>query len=77
VLTAGSPTSRTGSFCGTTAKTSEIKQTSSATTSALSYDGVSDTYTYTWRTTTAMKGCRDLLLIFKDGSSLRTLYNLR
>jgi hypothetical protein len=75
VLTTGSPTS-TVTTCSPTAKTAEVKQTSNATTSALTYDSASDTYTYTWRTTTTMKGCRDLLLTFKDGSKLRTLYKL-
>jgi hypothetical protein len=73
----GAPTSAVLTSCTATAKTAEVKQVSSAAASALTYDAASATYTYTWRTTTAMKGCRDLVLKFRDGTSLTTVYSLR
>jgi len=75
VLVSGYP--KTGlASCGSAA-TDEIEQTVSSATSALTYDPVSTQYNYTWKTTTAMKGCRDLVLKFRDGSTLRALFNLR
>jgi hypothetical protein len=77
VLSAGFPRS-TEVACSGSTRASEVKPAGGATTgSPLTYDAKSGTYTYVWRTTTAMKGCRDLVLGFRDGSQLRTLFNLR
>jgi hypothetical protein len=75
VLADGYPKSGTAS-CGSV-PTDEIEQSVKSTTSALTYDPGSTQYTYTWRTATTMKGCRDLVLRFRDGSQLRILFNLR
>lgn len=75
VLADGYPKSGTASCASAS---TEIEQTVSSATSALTYDPVSTQYTYTWKTTTTLKGCRDLLLRFRDGSSqLRAMFNLR
>ncbi len=57
--------------------TGEIEQTLPASTSALTCDPISTQYTYTWKTAKTMTGCRDLVLRFRDGSTLRALFNLR
>ena len=75
VLAAGYP--KTGAATCGSAATDEIEQTVSDTKSALEYDAASGQYTYKWKTSTTLKGCRDLVLKFRDGSQLRTLYNLR
>jgi hypothetical protein len=75
VFAYGYPKSGTAT-CGSAA-TDEIEHTVAAGTSTLTYDVASGQYTYKWKTTTAMKGCRDLVLRFRDGSQLRTLFNLR
>lgn len=74
VLVNGYP--KTGpASCGSTSN--DVDQTASSATSALTYDPVSTQYNYTWKTTKAMVGCRDLVLKFRDGSTLRALFNLR
>jgi dipeptidyl aminopeptidase/acylaminoacyl peptidase len=45
--------------------------------SALAYDPRSQQYVYLWATDRSMRGCRALTLTFRDGSTLRTLYQLR
>jgi hypothetical protein len=45
--------------------------------SALSYDLVSNQYTYLWKTLKTATGCRELVLRFRDGSELRAVFNLR
>ncbi len=70
------PTVTVSTACTKTAKTNAVKAVGSSGTSVLTYDKVSDTYTYSWRTTTAMKGCKELTLAFRDGSELHTLYLL-
>ncbi|MCA1701954.1 MAG: PxKF domain-containing protein [Actinobacteria bacterium] len=47
------------------------------TTTALTYDALSTQYTLIWRTTAAMKGCRHLVLRFRDGSQLVATFSLR
>lgn len=75
VLVAGYPKSGAASCGG--AATDEIEEMVSSAASALTYDIVSGQYSYKWKTTTAMKGCRDLILKFKDGSSITAAFNLR
>ena len=76
VLADGYPTSTT-STCSSTSGTNDVRVTSSASSSRLTFDAKSGTYTYTWKTTTAMKGCRDLTLRFRDGSQLQVVFSLR
>ncbi len=59
------------------APTDAIEQTVRATASALSFDSTTGQYTYAWKTSKSMKGCRDLVLRFRDGSELRLLFRLR
>ncbi|MCA1713115.1 MAG: PxKF domain-containing protein [Actinobacteria bacterium] len=70
------PPSSTTFACDSTERANEGKPTGSAATSSLSYDAGTRTYTLTWKTSSTMKGCRDLVLRFRDGSKLRTLYRL-
>lgn len=76
VLATGSPTS-TAFTCPSKARTNEVRATGSSTSPLLTYDAASGTYTYMWKTTTAMKGCRDLTLRFRDGSQIKILFKLR
>jgi hypothetical protein len=45
--------------------------------SALAYEPRSRQYVYLWVTDRSMRGCRELTLTFRDGSTLRTLFSLR
>jgi hypothetical protein len=45
--------------------------------SQLVYEPRTQQYVYLWSTDTSMRGCRALTLTFRDGSTLRTLYQLR
>ena len=56
--------------------TDEVEQTLPASSSALTYDAVSATYTYTWKTA-KIPGCIDVLLKMRDGSELRAKFKLR
>lgn len=47
------------------------------TSGLLAYDRKKGTYTYTWKTTKTMKGCRQIVLRFKDGTVRIALFNLR
>jgi hypothetical protein len=42
----------------------------------LSFDPVTDSYTYVWKTDKAWNGCRALLLTFRDGRSATALFEL-
>jgi hypothetical protein len=55
----------------------EIEQTSPSGGGSLSYDAASQTYTYLWRTDKGWRGCRDLVLRFRDGSSVAARFTLR
>lgn len=55
--------------CDTSAPLDDIEQTVTAGGSSLSYDAISDQYNYVWKTDKAWAGtCRQLVVIFKDGS---------
>jgi hypothetical protein len=46
--------------------------------SSLSYDPVSDQYTYVWKTNKAWAGqCRQLVLRFNDGQEFRANFQFR
>ena len=56
--------------CDLSGGTSTVTETTSAGNSTLSYDPVSGTYTYVWKTDKAWSNtCRRLLLRFTDGST--------
>jgi hypothetical protein len=75
VLAAGYPRSA-AITCGS-AGTDEVETTLTAAASALTYDAATQQYSYVWKTSTSQRGCRDLVLRFRDGSTLRMLFNLR
>lgn len=53
-----------------------IEQTSTAGSSGLSYDPVSDEYTYVWKTEKLWAGtCRQLVVGLKDGATHMALFN--
>jgi len=55
--------------CGTGAPIDDIETTITAGGSSLSYDSITDTYTYVWKTNQAWAGsCRQLIVTLKDGS---------
>ena len=62
-------------MCGSLACDS-VEQTVSAGSSYLSFDPVTDSYTYVWKTDKAWNGCRALLLTFRDGTSATALFEL-
>lgn len=62
--------------CGTGPK-DEVELTVSAAASRLLYEPKTQQYVYVFKTDRSWKGCRDLTLVFRDGSRLRTLYALR
>ena len=63
--------------CGTNPTINPTEQTTPLGSSGLTYDTKTRQYTYTWKTLAAAKGCRDLVLKFRDGSQLRAMFNFR
>jgi PKD repeat protein len=58
--------------CNSNAQVDGIEETVSAGTSSLSYDPVSDTYTYIWKTDKAWaNSCRQLVVKLNDGTFYR------
>ncbi|MGM9470818.1 PxKF domain-containing protein [Pseudarthrobacter sp. YS3] len=77
ILAAGSPTSIPVT-CETGAALAEVETTSTAGSSSLSYDAVSGTYTYVWKTEKAWAGsCRMFKLTLNDGTSHTALFKYR
>lgn len=66
VFANGYPVSRSVA-CGS-APSDAIEQTSTSTTSGLTYDTKSNRYSYVWKTDRTFMNCRDLVLRFRDGS---------
>jgi hypothetical protein len=75
VLVAGSPSSAIVA-CGS-GPADAIEQTTTAGASTLTYDAGSARYQYVWKTDTAWVGCRDLVLRFRDGSTLRARFSFK
>jgi hypothetical protein len=68
VFSAGYPLSQSIA-CGTSAPSDIVEETSTSGASVLSYDPVSDQYTYVWKTNKDWsKSCRRLVVRFNDGS---------
>ena len=68
IFAPGSPSSQDVA-CSNGAPIDAIEETVTAGASALSYDSVTDTYSYVWKTSKTWAGtCRQLTLTFNDGS---------
>jgi len=64
----GNPTSRQVP-CGSVPSPAAGEETNTPGSSSLSFSATSDQYTYVWKTDKAWEGtCRQLVLVFKDGS---------
>jgi hypothetical protein len=75
VLAAGSPSSAAIS-CSTTAATDPVEETVAATSSSLTYDAASDTYTYVWKTDKSWAHtCRRLSVKLVDGTTHTADFN--
>lgn len=77
ILAAGYPRS-VRVACDSQAPTDEIEVTTSAGSSGLQYDSVSDLYTYAWKTNKAWSGtCRQLVVTLVDGTSHTATFAFR
>ena len=64
--------------CGSGAPIDEVEQTVTAGASGLSYDGATNTYSYTWKTDKKWAGsCRQLVLKLVDGSEHSASFQFR
>ncbi len=71
IFAAGSPSSAV-TTCDPNATVDAVEQTVTAGSSSLSYDSVTDTYNYVWKTDTKWaSSCRQLVLTLKDGLKYR------
>lgn len=75
VFAAGSPSS-SATACGS-GPSDDLESTVSAAGSTLTYANASDRYQYVWKTNNAWKGCRELVLHFRDGSVMRARFMFR
>lgn len=74
VFADGSPAAR--AIPCPTAPSDLVESTTSSASTELSYDPVSDRYTWTWKTSKAWaNSCRELTLSFSDGSFARALFH--
>ena len=77
IMAAGSPASAVVN-CSTGAQLAELEQTSSAGNSSLSYDSVTATYTYVWKTDKAWaQTCRRLDVRLIDGTVQTAIFKFR
>lgn len=77
VMSAGSPTSVQVS-CSTGAPTDDVEITTAAGGSSLSYDAVTGTYTYVWKTATSWAlTCRTFRMKLDDGTVHEALFTFR
>jgi hypothetical protein len=68
IFLAGYPLSRQIA-CESNAPSAEVDQTVNAGGSILTYDSLTDQYTYVWKTNKSWAGtCRQFIMILKDGS---------
>lgn len=76
IFSAGSPAA-TVIPCDSTTPVDGIEATATAGTSGLSYDALTDTYTYVWKTDKGWAGtCRQLVVTMDDGTSHRANFEL-
>jgi hypothetical protein len=77
IFEAGSPSSLSVS-CSNGAAIDAIESTVSASSSSLSYDGRTDTYTYVWKTQKSWAGtCRQLAIALNDGSTHYAVFKFK
>jgi hypothetical protein len=77
ILAVGSPASQE-IVCDGSAPIDDIEATVTAGKSGLSYDAVSDQYTYSWKTEKAWSGtCRQLVLTLADGTEHKANFMFR
>jgi hypothetical protein len=63
--------------CGS-GPTDAIEETSTASTSGLTYDAATNMYKYTWKTEKTFKGsCYQLKLTFTDGTSIAANFKFK
>ena len=64
--------------CNSQAEVDGVEQTVNAGTSSLSYDALSDTYNYVWKTDKTWEdSCRQLVVKFDDGTTARANFLFR
>ena len=76
IFSAGYPKVQTVE-CDPSLPTDAVEQTQSAGVSSLSYDPVTDQYTYLWKTDKSWKGCKQLVLVFTDGPQHSALFSFK
>ncbi|MFC4145230.1 PxKF domain-containing protein [Micromonospora mangrovi] len=77
VFAAGSPASQQVA-CDSGAPLDDIEQTVSAGSATLTYDAVTDRYTYVWKTDRSWAGsCRRLVVTFDDGTQRTAEFRLK
>lgn len=77
IMQAGSPTSRQVD-CDASDPLDAIEQTANTANAGVTYDAVTDTYTYVWTTDRAWGGqCRELTLRTRDGGVRKASFRLR
>lgn len=75
IFIAGYPASQ-NIYCDSNAPIDPVEETSTAGSSSLSYDAISDQYNYVWKTDKTWAGgsCRELKVKLKDGTSHNALF---
>lgn len=64
--------------CDTTTPLDDVEQTLSVGQSSLSYDPITDRYSYTWKTNTSWAGtCRTLIIELKDSMYYRANFQFK
>jgi hypothetical protein len=77
IFASGYPRSQTVA-CASTAPVDGIEQTVTAGASGLQYDAATGVYSYVWKTDKAWAGtCRQLVLLFADGSTARANFKFK
>jgi len=62
--------------CNSQADSDSVEETVNAGGSSLSYDALTDTYTYVWKTVKTWSGCRQLVVKTADGGQHRANFQL-
>ncbi len=72
IFASGYPRSVSTSCTNTTQDS--IEETVTAGNSSLSYDPVADQYNYVWKTDKSWTGCRELQVMFNDGTTQKAMF---
>ena len=75
IFTAGYPT--TTAVDSGAAASDEVEQTVFTSTPTLRYDATTQQYSFVWKSDKSWRGCRDLVLKFRDGTTSTARFNLR